>query len=114
MMVFFIIVCLLIIFFPYLMRLGQRLMYRRVEKMFRRAAGMDTDKKKRKEEKREQSRTCPKQEPIIPKEYAEDVEFVETRVFSEEVKIESTEESDGNRSVKIERQVSDVEWEEIK
>lgn len=52
-------------------------------------------------------------EPLIPKEYAEDVEFVETISYSESTTI-GIQESDGRRTVYHESQVSDVEWEEIK
>ncbi len=51
-------------------------------------------------------------EPLIPKEYAEDVEFTETISYSEStIGVAS---SDGNTTVYHESQVSDVEWEEIK
>ncbi len=51
-------------------------------------------------------------EPLIPKEYAEDVEFTETISYSETtIGVAS---SDGNTTVYHESQVSDVEWEEIK
>lgn len=51
-------------------------------------------------------------EPLIPKEYAEDVEFVETISYSQTTI--GVEESNGQRTVYHESQVSDVEWEEIK
>ena len=50
--------------------------------------------------------------PIIPKEYAEDVEFVETIDYSETVIAAS--DRKGNTTVYHESQVTDVEWEEIK
>lgn len=50
--------------------------------------------------------------PIIPKEYAEDVEFVETIDYSETIIAASDEK--GNTAVYHESQVTDVEWEEIK
>ena len=49
-------------------------------------------------------------EPIIPPEYAEDVEFVETKSFSET----SIGESHGQTRQYNESQVSDVEWVEIR
>lgn len=52
-------------------------------------------------------------EPIIPKEYAEDVEFVETKEFSQTT-IDSSYSSGNSRTEWHESQVSDVEWEEIK
>lgn len=51
-------------------------------------------------------------EPIIPKEYAEDVEFVETINYSET--FIGADNPDSSRTVYHESQVSDVEWEEIK
>lgn len=52
-------------------------------------------------------------EPLIPKEYAEDVEFTETISYSETTIGVAA--SDGrNTTVYHESQVSDVEWEEIK
>lgn len=53
-------------------------------------------------------------EPIIPKDYAEDVEFTETIDYSEdhlEIKRES---SSTSSSVDQESQISDAEWTEIK
>lgn len=52
-------------------------------------------------------------EPLIPKEYAEDVEFVETISYSQATTI-GVKESTGTRTFYHESQVSDVEWEEIK
>ena len=52
-------------------------------------------------------------EPIIPKEYAEDVEFVETKEFSQTT-IDSSYSSGKSRTEWHESQVSDAEWEEIK
>lgn len=52
-------------------------------------------------------------EPIIPKEYAEDVEFVETKDYSETTVGDI--DSEGRTHVRYhESQVTDVEWEEIK
>lgn len=50
--------------------------------------------------------------PIIPKEYAEDVEFVEIKEFSQ-TDIDARF-ADGSRVEYHESQVSDVEWVEIK
>ena len=50
-------------------------------------------------------------EPIIPKEYAEDVEFVETKDYSNE---EKTDSSANSTTQYNESQISDVEWTEIK
>ena len=50
-------------------------------------------------------------EPIIPKEYAEDVEFTEMKDYSgKDIKIESPEKSETFH----ESQISDAEWTEIK
>lgn len=51
-------------------------------------------------------------EPLIPKEYAEDVEFVETISYSQTTI--GISESDSSHTVYHESQVSDVEWEDIK
>lgn len=51
-------------------------------------------------------------EPLIPKEYAEDVEFVETISYSETTI--GVSDTSGRETVYHESQVSDVEWEEIK
>ena len=49
-------------------------------------------------------------EPIIPKEYAEDVEFTETKDYSERVTTTTSETSQSYH----ESQISDAEWTEIK
>lgn len=51
-------------------------------------------------------------EPIIPKEYAEDVDFVETKEFSSSTINPSSKEY--SRTDYHESQVSDAEWVEIK
>ena len=51
------------------------------------------------------------EEPLIPKEYAEDVEFVETKDYSE---TRSSSQTEGKEVNYHESQVSDVEWTEIK
>lgn len=50
-------------------------------------------------------------EPLIPKEYAEDVEYVETKEFSEE-RLKGRQ--DTNKREYREKQVSDAEWTDIK
>lgn len=50
-------------------------------------------------------------EPLIPREYAEDVEFVETKEYSSTT-IETH--SKGKTKIYHESQISDVEWIEIK
>lgn len=60
--------------------------------------------------RRQSSRRTGRGEPIIPREYAEDVEFVETKSFSETVI------GDSRSHVRQyhESQVSDAEWVEIR
>lgn len=48
-------------------------------------------------------------EPLIPKEYAEDVEYTEIRSYSEEIDIDTPPDK-----IKVENQVSDAEIIEIK
>lgn len=50
-------------------------------------------------------------EPIIPKEYAEDVEFTETKDYSEDV---YSEKSTDKKETYHESQISDAEWTEVK
>ena len=50
-------------------------------------------------------------EPLIPKEYAEDVEFTETKDFSS---TESINKGKGKVETYHESQVSDAEWTEVK
>ena len=50
--------------------------------------------------------------PIIPREYAEDVEFTEYRDYSSDTSIRTSD--TGEQSIVIEKQVTDVQWEEIK
>ena len=55
-------------------------------------------------------------EPIIPKEYAEDVEFTETVDYSEtRINLENKEKSEHKTRERFhESQISDAEWTEIK
>ena len=59
---------------------------------------------------RSQSRS--KKEPLIPKEYAEDVEFTETIDYSSST--ETKKEGDHKFEYYHESQVTDVEWVEVK
>lgn len=52
-----------------------------------------------------------KSEPIIPKEYAEDIEYTEIKEFKTETVITS---EDKGVKYKKESQISDAEWTEIK
>lgn len=53
------------------------------------------------------------EEPLIPKEYAEDVEFVETKDYSSTTTASSSE-NGKRKEIYHESQISDVEWVEIK
>lgn len=106
---------------PYLARWAQR----RTEDYLRRSMGMpprdkSRGKKSDKESSRQQSsggsgfsfRSRRKaSEPLIPKEYAEDVSFTEIRSYSEDTRMES--DGEGVR-FRTESQVSDAEILEIK
>lgn len=119
--------------FPALMRILrpviQRWAMRRMENYIRRAAGVppsgsdsrsrSRSRESRGRERREdsfRSRTHGREESasgkIIPPEYAEDVEFTETKIYSSDSFGLSGD--DGDVDVKIEDQVSDAEWTEIR
>lgn len=51
--------------------------------------------------------------PVIPREYAEDVEYTETRYYSAETRTDTSTKG-GRKAVKVESQVSDAEYVEIK
>ena len=137
MSIFLIIIIIGIACWPWISRWLRGYMARRAEDYLRRATGMPPRPGSR-EEKRQQrasrqnaagsgkssantyfSRRSRSQkrtrrnpnEPIIPKEYAEDVEFVETKSYSETTIGES---SAGSARQYAESQVSDVEFVEIK
>ncbi len=115
---------------PMIMRWVKAFMARRAEDFIRSATGMPPrpgsreDKRRqrsqdgassarRSSQSRRRSRRSGADEPIIPREYAEDVEFVETKDYSETT-IGTIDES-GRKTVHYhESQVSDAEWEEIK
>ena len=85
----------------------------------RRAYGMPPRDKERKSERRQSStpppygrrRTYRSNEPLIPKEYAEDVAFTEVHSYSEETEIGPKGDS---TAVRTESQVSDAEIIEIR
>lgn len=107
-----------------------RWMIRRATRFAARQAGFDPDRfstgsrRRRQGNGRRDNRTDSRRnrrptnhEPIIPPEYAEDVEFTEFHSYSEETVI-STETPEGNRhnhsaQVKVESQVTDAEIIEI-
>ncbi|MBD5268608.1 MAG: hypothetical protein HDR48_05255 [Bacteroides sp.] len=100
--------------------------YGYVEDRFRQQMGMPTRKEQRRREreaaKNPQSPRRPKNpyhehpDSIIPKEYAEDVEFTEYKEYSSDASVEKVENPDGSTStrIRIEEQVSDVEYIEIR
>jgi len=130
-----IIILLILLFWPYIMKWVGRFMARRAEDYLRRATGMPPRPGSRAARKEESRRKADRQDgrrsyrsyrsggsrgyerdsdgPIIPREYAEDVEFVETKDYSEST---ISDDRDGIRKETRyrESQVSDVEWEEIK
>lgn len=127
-----IIFLLILLFWPVIMKWVGRFMARRAEDYLRKATGMPPrpgSRKARKEEResrrdnaagrsaagrrRGADRRYDPAGPIIPREYAEDVEFVETKDFSETV-IGAPDNERGSNVRYTESQVSDVEWEEIK
>lgn len=115
----------------------QRYMARKAEDMIRRQMGMPPREKKswrqRRAEARQQSSDNSRQyradgasrnkrrrhnpdEPIIPREYAEDVEFVEIKEFENVEVAAETVDSNGRttRTESVETQISDAEWVDIK
>ncbi len=116
---------------PLIGRWIRRTIERKAEDMLRRAAGMPPrDKKQRSNNTsaeddssydsggyRSSSRHAgygykKYDSPKIPREYAEDVEFTEYRDYSSDTKIRTSD--NGEQSIVIEKQVTDVQWEEIK
>lgn len=102
----------------------QRYAARKTEDFFRQQMGMPprdkkADRKAKKQTTKNQTYSSrrkaqqPSDEPIIPREYAEDVEFVEIKEFENtEVAAESV---DDKTKVKYtENQISDAEWVDIK
>lgn len=122
------ILILVVIFFwliaPAIMRWARRKAIKRTQDYIFRSMGLDPDELRKNRSKSASSASSGSRqsrsrqhgrnqgsESIIPKEYAEDVEFVEIKDYSEtEVRIKN------GQNVKIykESQVSDVEWVEIK
>ena len=109
----------------------QRRMMQKMEDTIRRSMGIPTAKEQRQRQK--EAARGPSQQPsgrgnssrnrsssqfhqypdsIIPKEYAEDVEFTEFKSYSDSVEIKS--DTHGNENIKVESQVSDAEFVEIK
>ena len=137
--IFLIIVIIVVFCWPWISRWIRQYMARRAEDFLRRATGMPPRPGSREDKRRQRaygqnqykaredsssassssySRRARQHrrarrgydEPIIPPEYAEDVEFVETKSFSET----TIGASDGPGRQYTESQVSDAEWVEIK
>lgn len=121
-----IIFLIILLLWPTIMKWVGRFMARRAEDYLRKATGMPPrpgSRQARREEARKESRREARPDrgyydpsgPIIPKEYAEDVEFVETKDFSETVIAPGEGKKKGSdKTIYRESQVSDVEWEEIR
>lgn len=122
-----VVILLIVLCWPMIKRWLARFMARRAEDWLRNAAGLpprpDSRAGRRAARERERRNTrngraggraqqaATSGGPIIPKEYAVDVEFTEIKEFGE------TEIGNGNQSaskVRTESQVSDAEWVEIK
>lgn len=128
--IFLVIVIIIALFWPAISRWLRLLMARRAEDFIRRATGMPPRPGSREERRRQrassgsgkdsrsdygsrrQRRRQPTREPLIPKEYAEDVEFTETISYSETIIVGET----GKHTEKPRRpesQVSDAEWTDL-
>lgn len=126
------IILLIAVFFwlvwPYIARWLRKKAAQKTEDFIRRATGMpprpgSSEYRRQHHERRRQEEQTSRRnsrdrrnghgysEPLIPKEYAEDVEYTETKDFS--VRTESSSLNE-NVSFKTEHQVSDAEWVEIK
>lgn len=114
---------------PAIVRLLRGYMQRRAEDYVRRMMGMPPRPGKRSGDAprdagrtgrgggtyRRQARRAAQspQEPIIPREYAEDVEYTETKEYSRTTAGAASGDGNGRTRVRVESQVEDVEWEEI-
>ena len=127
---FLIIALVIFLLWPTIMKWVGRFMARRTDDYIRRATGMPPRPGSREARRQARARANGQSrnyhrrqgatnsdftpdEPIIPREYAEDVDFVETKNYSES----ETDAIDGNGRRLAdyhESQVSDAEWEEIK
>lgn len=101
-----------------------RKMYDKMEDALRAQMGMPSRKEEKKRRKQQQSRqdnnnnhttSRNSDEPLIPKEYAEDVEFTEYKEYSSSTTITEETSKDGRtKKVTIESQVEDAEFVEIR
>lgn len=130
MTLFFIIILLIILFWPWISRWIQRYMARRAEDMVRRMAGMPSRKeeeRRRKQQQKEYQRRQTQEESFhrqyrytpqdtdgvkSMQEYAEDVEFTEIKEYSENTVFEQDDKE--HTRIYRESQVSDVEFTETK
>lgn len=110
-------IILTVLLWPYITRWLQRFMLRRAESYFRKAVGMPPPPKQGRQNRskrrsdRQEARRPESEEPLIPKEYAEDVDYVEVKVFQEtKIRVEDK----PGYTAYHESQVTDVEWEEVK
>lgn len=122
--IFLVTIILLFLFWPTIKRYAHRYMARKAEDFLRQATGMPPRDKHGSSGRgrqrrpaggsthRERGRRRDAEEPLIPKEYAEDVEFTETVSYSETT-IDSGNPRDAKRTA-AESQVSDAEWVDIK
>lgn len=130
MAIFLIIVLAIILFWPYISRWIARLVARRMEDMVRRQFGMPPRKEEERQKRERGGENDSRYDrgyggrqrrgyysgdskggPIIPPEYAEDIEYTETIDYSEDTEVCS----DGKSTrVYHESQVSDVQYVEIK
>ena len=119
------------LFWPMISRWLKRKAMERAEDYMRRSMGMPPRDKKKKKSDQSQNTSSQSQgnyyyqrqrrnpfgqdshtdEPLIPKEYAEDVEFTETKDFSSS---ESRRNTGEKLEIYHESQVSDAEWTEVK
>ncbi|MCH5239194.1 MAG: hypothetical protein J1F38_03135 [Muribaculaceae bacterium] len=125
------ILILVVLFFwivwPFIARWLKRKAIERAEDYMRASMGMPPRDKKsskrdnnysesqtfyQRERKNPRESSKSRNNPIIPKEYAEDVEFTEIIEFSEETII--SKKNKENINIYHESQISDVEWTEVK
>ena len=118
-LILIIIVLFIWLVLPFLFKIVVRWMQaralRKFENILRAQMGMPPNDSKKKKKTHTQHGAKPDnhsaKEPLIPKEYAEDVEFVETIDYSSETIIKE----EGNKvEIHHESQISDVEWTEVK
>lgn len=119
-----VIIILIILCWPMISKWMQGFLARRTEDYLRKATGMpprpgSREAKRQARQQQQQPRSSRSRyyhshQPLIPKEYAEDVEFVETVSYSQTTTIGVETARPASRTVYHESQVSDVEWVEIK